>query len=357
MIRPPESDPPAKPRLARDRNPRLPAGRFVLTLPLAFALAATACKPREAAPPADVPGAGAPGRPIVFTTFYPTEYFTERIAGDLVDVRNPVPEGEDPIFWIPEDAAVTAYQSADLIVLNGAGFAKWVDKVSLPEDRVVDTAAPFEDEFIRYENAVTHSHGAGGAHSHEGLDGHTWLDPVNAIRQAEEIRKALARLLPSESERLDAAAEALRLELEALDRRFQEVAERLGDRPLLASHPAYNYPARRYGWHLENLDLDPGEMPDDSAIASIRDLLAKHPANLLLWEGDPLPGIARRLRDELGLESVVFSPCELLDEESRARGEDLLTVMRANLDRLDAALTAVPATTAPPAADTAPDTL
>ena len=35
----------------------------------------------------------------VLTTFYPTEYFAERIAGGLVIVDSPLPDGEDPIFW------------------------------------------------------------------------------------------------------------------------------------------------------------------------------------------------------------------------------------------------------------------
>ena len=41
----------------------------------------------------------------------------------------------------PSDELLAAYQRADLIVLNGAGFAKWVAGASLPPSRVVDTAA------------------------------------------------------------------------------------------------------------------------------------------------------------------------------------------------------------------------
>ena len=56
---------------------------------------ALGCSDQDASPEA------AAGEPVVYTTFYPTAYFTERIAGDRLKIVCPVPEGEDPIFWNP----------------------------------------------------------------------------------------------------------------------------------------------------------------------------------------------------------------------------------------------------------------
>ncbi|MCA8961213.1 MAG: zinc ABC transporter substrate-binding protein, partial [Planctomycetes bacterium] len=98
----------------------------------------------------------------VRTTFYPTTYFAERIGGERVHVVCPTPADADPIFWMPDEGAIGDYQSAELIVLNGAEFEKWVSKVTLPERRVVRTAAPFADQLLRFEQAMTHSHGPGG---------------------------------------------------------------------------------------------------------------------------------------------------------------------------------------------------
>jgi ABC-type Zn uptake system ZnuABC Zn-binding protein ZnuA len=58
--------------------------------------------------------------PAVRTSFYPATYFAERIAGGLVPVESPLPEGEDPIFWTPDAETIGLYQRAKLIVLNGA---------------------------------------------------------------------------------------------------------------------------------------------------------------------------------------------------------------------------------------------
>lgn len=274
------------------------------------------------------------GKPVVYTTFYPTQYFAERIGGDLIDVVCPVPEDEDAIFWMPDAKAIAAYQKADLIILNGAGFAKWVQKVSLPETRVVDTAMPFEETFIHFEHGTVHSHGKAGEHAHEGLDGHTWIDPVNARIQANEVKNALTARFPEHEGVFEKGFAALAKDLDALDEKLKAYQAAYKNQPLLASHPAYNYIARRYGWNIKNLDLDPEAMPSDEAFRGIKDILKRHPATHLIWETYPTQAIADRMRDELGLISIEFSPCELLSEDAQNSGTDYMSVMRSNLDNI-----------------------
>jgi zinc transport system substrate-binding protein len=271
-------------------------------------------------------------RLTIVTSLYPAQYFAQQVGGDLVEARCPVPPHEDPIFWMPDDSAIQQYQSADLIVLNGAHFAKWVEKVTLPHSKIVNTALPLKSEFIRFETAVEHSHGKTGKHSHEGIDGHTWLDPINAKVQAAEIRNALLLRLPHQNEAVEANYAALSADLDDLDKGFR--ALRLdASTPILCSHPAYNYLARRYGWNIHNLDLDPAGMPSDETFAEISEALKTHPAKHILWESDPLPEIAERFENDLGVRTITISPCELLGEN------DYLVVMKRNIERLKAIAT------------------
>ena len=110
----------------------------------------------------------------VFVVNYPLKYFAERIGGEYVKVLFPAPGGIDPAFWIPDIQTISAYQQADLILLNGAAYSKWVDKVSLPQSKLVNTSRKFKDQYITIEGAVTHSHGSGGEHAHEGVAFTTW---------------------------------------------------------------------------------------------------------------------------------------------------------------------------------------
>jgi zinc transport system substrate-binding protein len=269
----------------------------------------------------------------VATTFYPLSYFAQRIGDAHIEVVCPLPDEADPSTWMPDTTAIQVYQQADVILVNGAGFEHWLSKVSLPNSKVVETTQPLREQLLQFEQAITHSHGSTGQHSHEGIDGHTWLDPQNAILQAGEIRQALLRLLPQAAAELTANADALAADLRELDAALRKLTETLGDRPLLASHPAYNYLAKRYGWKLTSLSLDPDERPSAETLAEVRSAVAKAPAHVLLWERGPRGEVAEAYQQEFGLRSVVFSPCE-----TPTVGEDYLAAMQHNVTRLAEAI-------------------
>src|SRR5579871_1874060 len=98
-------------------------------------------------------------KPKVYVDSYPMRFFADRIGRDAVEVHFPIPKEEDPEFWKPDAATIEAYQKADLILLNGAGFSKWTANASLPIGNMVETSAGFKSKYITIENAVTHSHG------------------------------------------------------------------------------------------------------------------------------------------------------------------------------------------------------
>lgn len=306
--------------------PRRPRPAALLTIVFAFAAGAgVGCSRSEDADP-DAPEG-------IYTTFYPVTYFAKRIAGDRLEIICPLPEGEDPIFWKPSPEVIRRYQKAELILSNGAYLEKWMPQTPLPRARQVKTADVFERDFLTYAEATTHSHGSEGEHTHQGVDGHTWLDPLQAIQQAEVIRDALIRIRPGEEEPFRRGFEALEADLRTLDERLAAL-DGMKKGWTYASHPAYDYLARRYGWQMVNLDLDPDELPTEEQFEEIRARLAEKPSDRILWESAPREETVRRLRDELGLESVVFSPVE----SSPGGGEDYLSIMRSNLDALASVL-------------------
>ena len=233
-------------------------------------------------------------------------YFAERLLGDAAEVVFPVPEGADPSFWRPSIADISMIQSADLILLNGAGFATWIDRVSLPRSRIVNTSATIEDQFIVTES-ITHSHGDGGEHSHEGIASYTWLDPMLAIAQAEAIAAAvMSRDLAAEQD-VEARLAELRSELTALDAMARDALSSLKGTAILATHPRYQYFARRYSLSISSLEWDAGAMPSQDDLADLERLATELDARILIWEAKP-PQAAFKLTEALGLHSVVFEP-------------------------------------------------
>ncbi len=281
----------------------------------------------------ELPAGSGDGRPQVFAVNYPLQYFAERIAGEEVDVRFPAPADEDPAYWIPSPEVVVEYQQADLILLNGAGYAGWTSRVSLPKSRMVDTSEAFREQYIEIEHAALHRHGPKGEHSHGQKAFTTWLDPRQAAVGAEAIRDALVKLCPQQAEAIEKRHEALAADLQKLDAILQEVLAPLAEQPLLASHPVYQYLVRRYGLNLKSVHWEPNEMPDDDQWSRLAALLREHPARWMLWEAPPQPSIAEKLRQH-GVSSVVFYPCGNVPAEG-----DYLQLMRENAGRLqDASL-------------------
>ena len=278
--------------------------------------------------PQPATGESATNIPAVYTVNYPLQYFAQRIAGDLVQIEFPAPADEDPAFWTPDAEAIAGYQSADMILLNGATYAKWLAVVSLPESRLVNTSAGFEDRYIYLESAITHSHGPGGDHSHEGTAFTTWLDPMLAIEQARAIRDAFTAQWPDHTQEFTAGFEALEMDLMDLDRQLAEVVAADPDKELLASHPVYQYLTRRYDLHLHAVQWEPDEPPSPAMWRDLQSVLRDQSAAWMLWEGEPLAETAAELR-ALNVEPIVFDQCGNAPESG-----GYLSVMRENVENL-----------------------
>ena len=268
------------------------------------------------------------GRPLVYVSNYPLQYFAERISTPLVDVRLPVPASEDPAFWKPKAEDILALQQADVVLLNGASYESWLKNVSLPGSRLVDTSEGFNEQFIALEEKTTHSHGLDGEHEHSATAFTTWLDLTLAVEQARAVKNAFAERWPEHKGQFEAQFDRLAQELEALDAEFEEIVSGSPDLHVVFSHPVYQYFARRYGVNGRSVHWEPHEMPSDAMWQELAALLGSHPAKWMIWEGEPSSDITAKL-SELGVRSVVLDPCAGTPDSG-----DFASVMKLNMAAL-----------------------
>ena len=273
--------------------------------------------------------ASAADRPLtLFTVNYPLKYFAERVGRKHVAVHFPAPADEDPAYWMPDIATISAYQRADLILLNGAGYAKWTKKVTLPHSKLVNTSASFKDRYISADEVVTHSHGADGTHAHESLAFTTWLDFSLAADQAHAIYKALSRKKPEGQEFFHKNYTALKKDLMALDAALKRVTAKDPSKPLIVSHPVYDYLAKRYGLNIKSVHWEPDELPSETQWINLRRILKSHPSRWMIWEGKPAAESVQLLK-AMGINSLIFDPCG-----NRPDDGDWLLIMQRNIDTL-----------------------
>jgi len=298
---------------------------------LAVVLFASGCGSHD---PASAPAstAGEPGKLAVHVVNYPLSYFAERIGGERVHVEFPAPADVDPAFWSPDADTVAGFQAADLILLNGAGYAKWVERTTLAPSKLVDTSANLRDRYVEIESAVTHSHGPEGAHDHGEIAFTTWLDPELAVAQARAILQAFSAARPEFEESFAEGFAALERDLLEIDAALRGLFGETPAQPLVASHPVYQYLANRYDLDLRSVHFEPDEYPDERNWKALEHLLSEHAARWVLWEGAPLTETSGKLAD-LGVQSVVFDPCGNVPEQG-----DYVSVMQGNVNRLGEAL-------------------
>ena len=264
----------------------------------------------------------------VVSVNYPLHYLAEQIGGDLIEASMPFPADIDPAFWQPTGDEIARMQRADLILRNGAGYAKWARLAALPRRKVVDTSAGFRDRLIVTSSGVTHQHGPQGAHAHGDVAFTTWLDPAQALAQADAIRQALVRRLPDQQAAIDANFERLKADLAELDSSLKAEFAPAAGTTLLASHPIYQYLGRRYDLEILPFLWEPGEAPPENDWQVLEQVASSRGIRIMLWEGEPDPTTRRRL-EGLGIKIAVFSPAMNAPAEG-----DFLSVMRGNAENL-----------------------
>lgn len=274
-------------------------------------------------------GADAEGRLVVYVVNYPLLYMAQRIGGDRVLAVLPTPADRDPSLWSPSAEVVAQYQQADLILLHGNGYAKWAERAALPASRTIDTGAAYADRLLPLANAITHSHGPEGEHSHSGWAAETWLDPALASEQARAVAAALSAARPEDAERFNAGLTDLESDLRTLEEELDAVSESLAGQLVVFSHPVYEYLIRRLGVEAVTLDWQPEAAVGYYRLAELDDKLAGRTARFIVWEGQPLAENLSALKDK-GLTSIVFETCA-----NRCSSGDYLETMRRNLAALE----------------------
>ncbi|RMF98451.1 MAG: zinc ABC transporter substrate-binding protein [Gammaproteobacteria bacterium] len=292
-------------------------------LPWLMSVALLACsQPPE--PPAEAPPADS--RPLIAAVNYPLAWMAERIGGDAIRVALPLPPTIDPAEWQPDPQALEVYRQAELVLLNGAGYAPWVRHAGLPNNRLIDTTRHVRDRLIREdEDPLAPPGSPAEAAVHGDWATMTWLDPTLAIAQATEIRDALLIYLPEQEGAIRARYAVLLHELESLDQSLERAFAPLAAEPLLFSRPIYQYLARRYRLQGRALNWRPDVYPGEAGFDELRALRAEFPARLMVWEDYLLQVTVDRLEAE-GVRSLVYRPAA-----NRPPDGDFLAVMRDNL--------------------------
>ena len=121
----------------------------------------------------------------------------------------------------------------------------------------------------------------------------------------------------------------LEQELGDLDAQLNEVFARFDGRPVLFAHLVYQYLQRRYAIDGQSVHWEPEEEPSMSDWIELQQILAKHPATIMIWEDEPLATTAQRLSNA-NIKSVEFHTIA-----NRPAKGDYFSAMRDNARQIE----------------------
>ncbi len=206
-------------------------------------------------------------------TIAPMYCFTKNVAGDLADVEMIVPPGEGGgAGFVPSNDGVRKIMGADVIVENGFGFEKWMDRLveqglrpgtmrviaargtgpgipGLPGDPNTPPGPPpdFSAPDASGPSAAPGGLDLTGPRDASGPpDPHVWLDPVMAIKEVQNIRDALMARDPANADGYLANENRYEAALRDLDDEVGRLTVDIAKRRLLCADGTFSYFLSRY---------------------------------------------------------------------------------------------------------------
>ncbi len=262
-----------------------------------------------------------PIKVVVSTSFLAD--ITAEIGGEKAIVTSILPIGTDPHIYdpVPEDARKIA--KADLLIINGLTLEGWIremmDNAGTSVIRVVATDGIEPIQSSEYESA---------------FDPHAWMNPLNAIVYASNIRDGLIATRPDEAAYFESRYQAYEQQLRAIDayvkRKMTQVPE--SKRVLATSHDAFRYYGNHYGLEVVSiLGTSTEAEPTLEAYQALLHTLSDKQIPAVFVESTINPKLLQRLADDLGIVigGELFAD-SLGDEESGA--DTYLKMIRQNTD-------------------------
>ncbi len=262
---------------------------------------------------------------------------TRQIAGSAAQVKTLVGPDADAHVFQPTPADARAVGEAKLLVSNGLGFDRWIDRLAKSsKTKAVQVVAT--KGLTPLKAKETHTHG----HDHGSVDPHAWHDLRLIETYAANIAQGLIQVAPGSRAGIEARAADYTRQALALDADIRSRLQAIpaDKRRVITSHDAFAYFGAAYGVTFrsaQGLSTD-GEPSARQVAGLIRQIRTERTKAIFVENmNDP------RLVEQVAKEAGATVGGKLYSDALSAPGGEAATyldLMRRNADRLIAAMQA-----------------
>jgi zinc transport system substrate-binding protein len=260
----------------------------------------------------------------VVASFYPIYEFVKKVGGDKVDVSILIPVGVEPHDFEPTIQQIQEAENANIVIYNGAGLEEWIERINTKLRVDVSNGTR-----LLLNNNNTNELKAN-------YDPHIWLDPILAQIEVRNIRDALIKVDPKNSQYYTDNAERFIRDLSTLDSEIRTSLSTCNKTDFIAFHNAFTYFADRYGLkqHTIKGPSPEGEVLPQRLVEVIT--LAKELDLHIIYSEDLVdPRSAETIAQEIPNGKVlILSPIEGVNKLEQEAGIGYLDKMRQNFKNL-----------------------
>lgn len=174
-----------------------------------------------------------------------------------------------------------AIESAQLIVINGAGLEEFLEDALHRAANVVDCSYS-----LHLEEGHHHAHDHDGGHVHA-EDPHIWLSPENAKVMAHNIFRSLAKQYPAYRDQFLKNLEALFTDLDALQTYGEMKLKDLSCREIITFHDGFTYLAESFDLNiLRAIEEESGSEASAAELIELISLVREHQIPAIFTEAN-----------------------------------------------------------------------
>lgn len=267
----------------------------------------------------------------VYATVYPLYDFAKNIGKDKIDVELIIPNGQEPHDFEPDNKDIKNLESADVFIYNGAGLESWSEKVinSLDNKNLLTVMASDGVKLLETkdeENSLNE-------------DPHVWLDPKNALIEAENIKNTLVKADEENKDYYEENFKVYSEKLKALDNDYKNTLENTKNKTIVVSHEAFGYLCNAYGLKQIGIEgVNAQSEPDAKTMAKIVEIVKEKNISTIFTEDIIDSKVAATIANEAKIKTEFLNPLESLTEDEISNEDDYISIMNSNLMKLEEAL-------------------
>ena len=224
---------------------------------------------------------------------------------------------------------VKAAESAEVIVMNGAGLEEFMEDILHKSGYLIDASHGIALTECEEAEEDDHGHGHEG-HNHD-VDNHIWLSPVNASIMAQNICEGLCGVYPGQESIFRSNLLTLLADLEALQTYGETQLADLSCRELITFHDGFSYLAASFDLTiLRAIEEESGSEASAAELIELIEEVEHHNLPAIFTEASGSVSAAAVISRETGV------PTYTLD--MAMSGDSYFEAMYHNIDTLKEAL-------------------